>query len=162
MCASFRPVPRKWVHPKSSHNISMVLLYIMKNITGSYFKPISPVYLLNENCSSQYYFSGSSESDYMNNGWFKVTTESLLSRYKDTIWTSDDRSGNIRKIIRIKFSCGGSAAEFVYPIFIVATNLSKEEFPNDRWLVIRIKGLSINGHILEMRRLGIYVVWELA
>ena len=134
----------------------------MKNITGSYFKPISPVYLLNENCSSQYYFSGSSESDYMNNGWFKVTTESLLSRYKDTIWTSDDRSGNIRKIIRIKFSCGGSAAEFVYPIFIVATNLSKEEFPNDRWLVIRIKGLSINGHILEMRRLGIYVVWELA
>ena len=57
------------------------------------------------------------------------------------------RSDNVCKGIRIKFSCGGSAAGFVYPISIGVTNLSKEELPNDQWLVIPIKGLSINGHI---------------
>ena len=83
----------------------------------------------------------------MNNGWSRVTTESLVSKNKDAIWTSGDRSNNVYKEIRIKFACSGSVVGFVYPVAIVVSNLSKEELPNNQWIVIPIKGLSINGHI---------------
>ena len=98
----------------------------MKNIAGSHFKPISLAYLLNDDCSSQYYFSGLSKNDYMNDEWSRVTTKSLASRNNDAIWTSDDQSDNICKDIRIKLACGGSAVGCVYPIVIVVSDLSKK------------------------------------
>lgn len=84
-CAKFIPTPKKWDHSKVLPKGLNLLLQIMKNITVSHFKPISPAYLLNEDCSSQYYFSGLTRNNYMNNGWYRVTTESLVSRNKDII-----------------------------------------------------------------------------
>ena len=56
--ANLRIVLGKWDHPKALPKDLKLALQIMSNITGSNFKPISPVYLLNEDYSSQYYFSG--------------------------------------------------------------------------------------------------------
>ena len=83
----------------------------------------------------------------MNNIWSRVTIELLVSRNKDDIWTLHDRYDNVCKGIMIKYSYGASSAGFLYPIVIVVTNLSKEELPNDQWLVIPIKDLLINCHI---------------
>ena len=57
------------------------------------------------------------------------------------------RKDNVCKGIRVKFACGSSAGGFVYPICIQVSNLNKEELPTDEFLVVPIKGLSINGHI---------------
>ena len=51
------------------------------------------------------------------------------------------------KGIRIKYTCGGSAAEFLYPICIIVSGLSKDELLNDQFFIVLIIGLSINGHI---------------
>ena len=56
-------------------------------------------------------------------------------------------AGGVCKIIRVKYACGGSAAGFVSPICIIALQLSKEEFPSNNFVVVRIEGLSINSHI---------------
>ena len=63
------------------------------------------------------------------------------------MWTSDDTTDTVCKGIRVKFACGGSAGRFIYPIFILVSNLSVAEFPSNDFKVIPVKGLSINGHI---------------
>ena len=47
---------------------------------------------------------------------------------KDCIWKNDPHGDIACKGIRVKFSCGGSAAGCVYPIVIVVSNLSNDEF----------------------------------
>ena len=120
---------------------------MMKSVTGSHFKPVHPAYVLNEDCSSQYYCSGSVKDDHAHNGWSRVKEDSLCARSKDAIWSRDEKKDMVCKGIRVKFACGGSAGGFVYPICIVVSNLSKTEFPSSDFKVVPIKGLSINAHI---------------
>ena len=75
-----------------------------------------------------------------------VLQYTLWSIVKNTLWTSDTSKGVTCKGIDIKFTCGGSAAGFVYSIYIVILNPSKQEIPNDDVVVVHIKGISINGH----------------
>ena len=124
--------------------------YIFTNVkktTGSNFKPMNPSYLLNEDATSQYYFSGVSAKDKNSNGWSRVTTESLTNRNKDSIWTNSTDNDAPCKGIRIKFACGGSAGGFIYPLCILVSNISKEELPGKDFVVVPVEGLSINGHI---------------
>ena len=78
------------------------LLYtinMIKKVTGSYFKPILPAFLLNEDCTSQYYCSGSLKGDHVNNGWSRVTEENWDLRGTDAI--------------RVKFACVCSGGGFL-------------------------------------------------
>ena len=90
---------------------------------------------MNEDCSSQYYFSGTVKNDHANNGWARVKEDAIKTRNKDAIWTPDSRKDTVCKGIRVKFACGSSAGGFVYPICIQVSNLNKEELPRDEFLV---------------------------
>ena len=145
--ANFLPVVEKWVTLKGLPRGCLKLIDMLLSVTGSHFKPILPAYLLNEDCSSQYYCSGSIKGDNVNNGWSRVSTDSLVARNKDSMWTPDESRDTVCKGIRIKFACGGSAGGFVYPICILVSNLSKDELPSNDFKVVPIKGLTINGHM---------------
>ena len=58
-CSNFRHISKIWDSPKGIRKGSLVLLGILKDTTGAHFQPTNPYYLLNEDVSSQYYFSGS-------------------------------------------------------------------------------------------------------
>ena len=45
------------------------LLEIIKQMTGGHFVPVQHGYILNDDCSSHYYFSGTAKNDTSNNGW---------------------------------------------------------------------------------------------
>ena len=102
---------------------------------------------MNDDCSSQYYFAGVSNSNPHSNGWSRATTKTIINRNKDSIWKNDPDGDKTCKGICIKFACGGSAGGFIYPICIAVSGLSATELPGDQWVVVPIKGLSINGHI---------------
>ena len=142
-----RPITEKWKQPKHLSRGAIELLKFLKDVTGAHFRPILPAYILNEDCSSQYYFSGTTTNDQGYNGWARVKTKTLESKNKDSIWSNNDTTEGVCKGIRTKYACGGSAAGFLYPICIMISGLSKEELPNDQCVVVPIIGLSINGHI---------------
>ena len=73
--------------------------------------------------------------------------QTLLDRNKSSIWRNADTEDTTCKGIRVNVACGGSTGGFVYPIVIVLSGLSKDELPNDGFLVVPIEGLSVNGHI---------------
>ena len=105
---------------------------------------------MSEDWSIQYYFCGSVESDHGNNGWSRVEEKSSKSRDKNSLWSPDDSKNYICKGINVKFACGESAFGFMYPICLLISNLSEEEFPSNDFpsndfTVIPIKGLTING-----------------
>ena len=58
------------------------MLELLKTITGTHAKPVFPAYLLNKDCSSQYYFSASIKSDSANNGWLRMNNVSLKAQGK--------------------------------------------------------------------------------
>ena len=74
--ANFIPCDSKWHGPKDLPKGCYTLINMIKKVTGSHFKPILPAFLLNEDCTSQYYCSGSLKGDPVNNGWSRVTEES--------------------------------------------------------------------------------------
>ena len=109
-----------------------------EDVTVSHFKPIFLAFILNEDCSSHYYFSDTTLNDKEHNGWARVTTYTLLNRNKDPIWSNNDTTAGICKGIMVKYVCGGSATGFVYPICIIVSGLSKYELPNDKSVVVHI------------------------
>ena len=56
--ANFIPVPEKWIPPKGMAKGVVLFIKLLKDVTGAHFKPVESTYLLNEDCSSQYYCSG--------------------------------------------------------------------------------------------------------
>ena len=58
-----RPTTEKWKQPKYLSRGAIELLKLLKNVTGSHFRPMLPAYILNEDCSSQYYFSSTQIND---------------------------------------------------------------------------------------------------
>lgn len=120
---------------------------MMKDVTGAYFKPLFPAYVLNNNCSPQYYFSGTINGDHINNQWACLTTQLLTSINMDSMRSNNDNNEGVCEGIRVKYACGRSAVGFIYSIYIIASGLSKDELPIDEFFVILIEGLSTNGHI---------------
>ena len=119
----------------------------MLDVTGAHFKPILPAYILNKDCSSQYYFVGDSCKNCTDNSWARVGIESLVSRNKDSIWSNNYSTKGLCKGIRVRYICGGSAAGFIYPICVIISSLSKDEIQQKEFVVIPIEGFSINGYI---------------
>ena len=74
--ANFIPCAEKWVVPKGLPIGCLKMIDMLKKVTGAHFQPIKPAYILNGDCSSQYYCSGISSGDSGNNKWSRVTTES--------------------------------------------------------------------------------------
>ena len=145
--ANFIPVVEKWNIPKGLPRGCIKLISMLKLVTGSHFRPIHPAFLLNEDCSSQYYCSGSIKNDSKNNGWSRVTTQSLKCRDRDSLWTADETKDTICKGLRVKFVCGGSAGGFIYPICILVSAMNQNELPSKDFKVTEIKGLSIIGNL---------------
>ena len=145
--ANFIPSPEKWEGPPGLPRGCIKLLNVMRQATGAHFQPIMPHCLLNEDCTSQYYFTGSALNDASNNGWSRVSDDTLLARGKDSVWTNNENANTMFKAIRVKFACGGCGSGFIYPICILVSNLSLAELPTEDFYVQRIKGLSINSHI---------------
>ena len=83
--ANYIPCEKKWSGPKNLPLGCYKLIEMIKRVTGAHVKPILPAYLLNEDSTSQYYFSGSVKGDSKNNGWSRVTEESLKPRGRDAI-----------------------------------------------------------------------------
>ena len=129
-----------------------MLLNIVFIVTGTHFKPTLPAYFLNEDYSSQYYFAGNSGKDSQNNNWLRVKTELLVNRSKDSIWSNIDSTNELCKGIHVKYACGGSDAGSLYPICIIISGLSNDKLPKEKWVVISIEELSINGHIYPRNR----------
>ena len=88
-----RPIDEKWPCPQNISQGSCKLLGIKLRVTSAHFKPIFPAYILNEDCSSQYYFVSNSGKDSQNNIWARVITESLVNRNKDSIWSNINSTG---------------------------------------------------------------------
>ena len=63
------------------------------------------------------------------------------------MWSIDHGKNYVCKNVRVKFAYGGLAGGLIYPIRLLISNLSKEEFPSNDFSVIPIKGLTINGHV---------------
>ena len=82
---NFRPVPKKWSTPKGLPKGCHKLLSLIFETTGAHAQPTSPMYLLNEDCRSQYYFVGCADKYRHNNGWSKVKEESIIDRNKDAM-----------------------------------------------------------------------------
>ena len=104
------------------------LLYtinMIKKVTGSYFKPILPAFLLNEDC----YCSGSLKGDPVNNGWSIVTEESWDLRGTDAIWKDSKIDNKMARSIRVKFACGCSGGGLYTP----TVNRNKEINEGQRW-----------------------------
>ena len=99
--ANVRPIAEKWVYPKHLPIGCRKLLDLLKQVTGSFFKPINPAYLLNEDCNNQYYFSGVSTSDPHSNGWSHVTTDTIFNRSKDSIWKNNPNGDKTCKGTRV-------------------------------------------------------------
>ena len=124
-----------------------LLLDMMRRVIGSHFKPVLQAYILNEDCSSQYYYACSVKSDHGTKSYARVKDTSLQSRGRDSVWKVKDDQVKACNGIRVEFACGGSGSGFIYPICIIVSNLSSEEFPSNDFKVIPIKGLSINAYI---------------
>ena len=120
---------------------------MMKEVTGSHSRPMFAGCVLNEYCSPQYYFSGTTINDPSHNIWARVNTNNIEIRKKYSMCSNNDTTEGICKGIRVKYTCGVYAAGFIYPIFIMVSGISKEELPNDEFAVVPIKVLSINVHI---------------
>ena len=123
------------------------MINIIKHVTGTHVKPIHPVYLLNEDCSSKYDFDGIIVNNKGSNEWARVKTKSLTDRNNDCMWSHNDSTEGVYTGISISFAYGGSAAGFLYNIFIIISGLSAEELRTDNFVVVSIEGLSIDGHI---------------
>ena len=145
--ASFRSMKEAWTFTKGLPTGCRKLMKLIENTTGAHHKPVNPAYLLNEDYSSQYYFAGPSRKNNINNTWERITEESLFNRNKDFMWCEDNDDSGICKGIRVKFACGGSAAGFIYPIYIIVSQLSIGKFPSNDFVVVLVEGLSINCHI---------------
>ena len=116
-------IPDRWSQQQKSSGAKEMLNLLYK-CTSSYYRPIFPTYILNEDCSNQNYFSGSYKAYHSNNGWLRVITDSLTKRNKHSVWTTEKSKGNIYKGVRVKFSCVKYAGGFLYPICIIISNLS--------------------------------------
>ena len=145
--SNFRPAVDKWEQPNHLTKGAKDYISIIEKVIGAHIKPIHPAYLLNEDCSSQYYYAGTATDSKKQSKLARATTQTLLDRNKSSIWRNADTEDRTCKGIRVKFACGGSAGGFVYPVVIVLSGLSKDELPNDDFLVVPIEGLSVNGHI---------------
>ena len=74
--SNFRPTTEKW-KPKNITRGAIELIKMMKDVTGAHLRPLLPTYILNGDCSSQYYFSGTTMIDQGHNSWARVKTKSI-------------------------------------------------------------------------------------
>ena len=110
-------------------------------------QPINPAFLLNKDCSSQCFYSGIAPNANKDNSYSRVKVESIEDRNRSSIWINSDSTEEPCSGVRVKFACGGSAAGFVYPICILISGLKDSEMPSEDFVVVKLKGLGINGRI---------------
>ena len=86
---------------------------IIQAVTCQFVKPINPAFLLNEDCSSQYFYSGIAPNTKKDKSYSKVRVDAIDDRNRSSIWINSDSTEEPCTGIRIKFACGGSAAGYI-------------------------------------------------
>ena len=123
------------------------MLDILRKVNGTNFGPINTAFLANEDYSNQYYYAGAAPSTSKDESYSQVRSKSLDDRNKSSMWTKSTSNNEIGVGVRVKFSCGGSAGGYIYPIFILVPGLSDAEMPSDNFIVVPVEGMTTNGHI---------------
>ena len=71
--SSFRPVPEKSADSKTSiKGATSLFIKTIKLVTRSHIGLTFPTYLLNDDYSNRYYFTGTTKNYQVNNGWVRV------------------------------------------------------------------------------------------
>ena len=115
-------------------------------VTGTFVQSISLVFLLNEDCSSQYFYSGIVPNRNKDKSYSRVNVDAIDACNRSSIWKNGDSSEITCSGIR-KYACGGSAPGFIYPICILILGVYDNEMPNEEFVVVNVEGLGINGRI---------------
>ena len=145
--SNFKACVKRWDGYYKVSKGAQEFIDIIQKVTGTFVEPINHIFLLNEDCSSQYFYSGLAPNSNKDKTYSRVKVESIEDRNRSSIWVNSDSSEEPCSGIRVKFACGGSAAGLVYPIVILISGLSDSEMPNDDFLVVEMKGMGINGRI---------------
>ena len=145
--SNFSPSTTRWEFYYKVTKGAREFIDIIESVTGTFVKPINPAFLLNEDCSSQYFYSGIAPNTNKDNSYSRVKVDAIDDRNRSSIWINGDSSEEPCSGIRIKYACGGSAAGFIYPICILVSGLSDTEMPGEDFIVVPVEGLGINGRI---------------
>lgn len=153
----FSPCVTRWEHFYKASLGAQELMTIIQSVTGVYVKPIHPEFLLNEDCSSRYFFSGKAPNTSKDKSYLSVNVAAIDDRNRSSIWINTDSTEEPCSCIRIKFACGDSAAGYIYPICILLSGLSDAEISKQDFIVVPIEGLGINGRIDPRNKEVVYV-----
>ena len=145
--SNFSPSTTRWEFYYKVTKGAREFIDIIESVTGTFVKPINPAFLLNEDCSSQYFYSGIASNTNKDNSYSRVKVDAIDDRNRSSIWINGDSSEEPCSDIRIKYSCGGSAARFIYPICILVSGLSDTEMPGEDFIMVPVEGLGINERI---------------
>ena len=145
--SNFSPCATRWSSYYKVSKGAQEFMDLIQTVTGTFVQPINPAFLLNEDCSSQYFYSGIAPNTNKDKSYSRVKVDAIDDRNRSSIWINGDSSEEPCSGIRVKFACGGSAAGFIYPICILISGLSDNEMPNEDFVVATVEGLGINGRI---------------
>ena len=145
--SNFFPCKTRWHGYYKVTKGAQEFIDIIQMVTGTFVQPINPAFLLNEDCSSQYFYSGIAPNRNKDKSYSRVKVDAIDDRNRSSIWINGDSSEEPCSGIRVKYACGGSAAGFIYPICILISGLNDSEMPNEDFVVVNVEGLGINGRI---------------
>ena len=145
--SNFFPCALRWHEYYKVTKGAQEFMDIIQMVTGTFVQPINPAFLLNEDCSSQYFYSGIAPNRNKDKTYSRVKVDAIDDRNRSSIWINGDSSQEPCSGIRVKYACGGSAAGFIYPICILISGLNDSEMPNEDCVVVNVEGLGINGRI---------------
>ena len=135
------PCATRWDKFYKASKGAQEFMDVIQNVTGTFVQPINPAFLLNEDCSSQYIYSGIARNINKDKSYSRVKVDAIDDHNRSSIWINGDSSEEPCSGIRVKYACGGSAAGFIYPICILISGLSDSEMPNEDFVVATVEGL---------------------
>ena len=137
--STFFPCVSRWHGYYKVSKGAQEFMDIIQMVTGTFVQPINPALLLNEDCSSQYFYSGIAPNRNKDKSYSRVEVDAIDDRNRSSIWINGGSSEEPCSGIRVKYACGGSAAEFIYPICILISGLNDSEMPNKNFVVVNVE-----------------------
>ena len=145
MSSSF--VPGEYNKPKNLPEGSVAAHKLMEGITGLKMRPIRSCQQVNYDITTEYAFEGSAPDDLSRDQWARVSTKSQArgARSSKSMWRSEENSKC--NGISVKWCDGSTGSGHVLPMTAIFSGLSKEEMPNEGFIVIEVEGMNINANL---------------
>jgi len=93
--SNFTPRSDKWTDYKQVSQGTKEFLEAIIKVTGINFGPINPAFLLNEDCSSQYYYVRVTPQTSKDESYCWVKSTSIDGCNKSSIWTKSESHNEI-------------------------------------------------------------------